>query len=95
VNPIKQKYMIQETAAYNTKNQIKSSTEYEKIQEPKQKLMQGQSNQDFERPSVPKEKSMTWVCSSGQMGETESNNSSPRSSAQHTLSKEEHHEATI
>jgi hypothetical protein len=92
---IKQKYMIQESAAHNTKNQIKSSIEYEKIEELKWKPIHGQSNQELERPSVHKEKSMAWVCSSGQMGEAESNNSSPRSSTQHTLSKEEHHEATI
>jgi len=76
-NLIKQKYMRQETAAHNTKKQIKSSTENEKIGELKHKPILAQSNWDLERPSLDKENSMTWVYSSGLMGETEFNNSSP------------------
>jgi len=71
-----QKYMRQETAAHNTKKQIKSSTENEKIEELKQKPIHTQSNWDLERPSLDKEKSMAWVYSSGLMGETEFNNCS-------------------
>jgi len=76
-NLIKQKYMRQETAAHNTKNQIKTSTENGKIEELKLKPIHGPSNWHLERPSLDKEKSMAWVCSSGLMGETEFNNSSP------------------
>jgi len=54
-NLIKQKYMRQETAAHNTKKQIKSSTENEKTEELKQKPLHAQSNWDLERPSVDNE----------------------------------------
>jgi hypothetical protein len=93
-NLINQKCMRQETAAHNTKNQIKPSPENGKTEELKLKPIHGQSNWDLERPSVNKEKSMAWVCSSGLMGETEFKNSSPRSSTQHALSTEEHDKAT-
>jgi len=43
-NVIKQKYMRQETAAHNTKHQIKSSTENGKIKELKLKPTHRQSN---------------------------------------------------
>ena len=65
-----QKYMRQETAAHNTKNQMKSSTGNEKIEKLERKPMRGQSNTDFERLSVDKEKSMAWLCTSHLMGET-------------------------
>ena len=54
-NLLKQKYMRQETASHNIKNQIKSSTENGKIEELKLKPIHGQSNCDLERPSVDKE----------------------------------------
>ena len=50
-NLIKQKYMTQENAAQNIKNQLKSSIENKKI-ELKRKPMQGQFYQDLERPSA-------------------------------------------
>jgi len=68
-NLIKQKYMRRETAAHNTKNQIRTSTENGKIEGLKLKPIHGQSNWDLERPSLDTEKSMAWVCSSGLMGE--------------------------
>jgi hypothetical protein len=50
--------MTQETAAQNIKNQLKSSTENEKIEELKRKPMHGQFYWDLEKPSVDKEKSL-------------------------------------
>ena len=79
-NIIKQKYMIKESAAQNTKHQLNSSTENEKIEELKGKPMHGQIYRDLGRPSVYKEKSLAWLCSSGIKGETEFDNSSPISS---------------
>ena len=46
----------------------------------KSKSMHGQFYRDLERPLVDKEKSLTWLCSSGIKGETETDNSSLRSS---------------
>ena len=66
-----QKYMTQETAAQNIKNQLKSSTEIEKAEELKRKPMHGQFYWDNERPSVGKEKSTVWLCHSGLKGEIE------------------------
>ena len=63
---------MQETAAKNIKNHLKSSSENKKIEEIKRKPMHGQFYQDPERPSVDKEKSLVWLCSSGLKGETES-----------------------
>jgi hypothetical protein len=40
-NVVKQKYMIQETAVKNIKNQLQSSTENEKTEELKSKQMYG------------------------------------------------------
>jgi len=70
-NLIKQKYMTQETAAQNIKNQLKSSTEKEKTEELRRKPMHGQFYWDNERPSVDKEKSKVWLCCSGLKGEIE------------------------
>jgi hypothetical protein len=61
-----------QTAAQNIKNQRKSSTENKKIEELKWKSMHGQFYWDTERPSVGKEKSLAWLCSSGLEGEMES-----------------------
>jgi hypothetical protein len=58
----------------------------------KSKSMHGQFYQDLERPSVDKEKSLTWLCSSGVKGE-EFRNSSSKPHTQHALSSEEHYEA--
>jgi hypothetical protein len=80
-NIIKQKYMTKESVAQNTKHQLNSSTENEKTEKLKKKLMHGQFYWDFERSSVDKEKSLAWLCNSGIKGETEFDNSSPRSSA--------------
>jgi hypothetical protein len=46
--------MTQETAAQNIKNQFKSSTENEKIEEHKGKPMHGQFYWDLERPPADK-----------------------------------------
>jgi hypothetical protein len=78
-NIIKQKYMTKESVAQNTKHQLNSSNENEKI-ELKKKPMHGQFYWDLRRSSVDKEKSLVWLCSSGIKGETEFDNSSPRSS---------------
>jgi hypothetical protein len=48
------KYMTQETASQNIKNQLKSSTENEMVEEIKRKPMHGQFYWDPERPSVDK-----------------------------------------
>jgi hypothetical protein len=66
-----QKCMTQ-TAAQNIKNQRKSSTENKKMEELKRESMHGQFYWDLERPSVDKEKSLAWLCSSGLEGEMES-----------------------
>jgi len=56
--------------------------------------MRGQYYWHLQRPSVDKEKSLLWLCGSGLGGRNgEFNNSNPRSSIQHALSSEEHHEA--
>jgi anti-sigma28 factor (negative regulator of flagellin synthesis) len=65
-NLIKQKYMIQETAAQNIKNQLKPSNENEKIEELKRKPMNGQFYWDLERSSVDKEKSLTFYVAQAQ-----------------------------
>jgi hypothetical protein len=49
-NLIRQIYMTQETAAQNSKNQLKSSIENEKIEELKMKQMNVQFYRDLERP---------------------------------------------
>jgi len=64
--------MTQETAAQNIKNQLKSSTENEKIEDLKRKPENGQFYWDLEWASVDNEKSLAWVCSSRMTGETES-----------------------
>jgi hypothetical protein len=79
-NLIKQKYMTQESAAQNIKNQLKSSIEKEKTEELKMKPMHGQFYRELVRPSVGKEKSLAWLCGSGRNGEF--NNSNPGSSTQ-------------
>jgi hypothetical protein len=43
-----------------------------KVEELEKKPMHGQFYQHFERPSVNKEKSLAWLCSSGLMGKMES-----------------------
>jgi hypothetical protein len=48
-NLIKQIYMTQETTAQNSKNQLKSGIENEKIEELKIKPMHWQFYHDFER----------------------------------------------
>jgi hypothetical protein len=48
-NLIKQKYMSQETAAQNIKNQLKSTIENEKIETLERKPMHGQFYWDLER----------------------------------------------
>jgi hypothetical protein len=65
------KYMTQETAAQNIKNERKSSIENEKIDEVKRKPIHGQFYQDLEKPSTDKEKSLTWLCGSGLKREVE------------------------
>jgi len=57
--------MTKESTAQNTKHQLNSSTEYEKTEELKRKQMHGQFYRDLGRPSVDKEKSLVWLCSSG------------------------------
>jgi hypothetical protein len=64
--------MSQETAVQNFKNQLKSSSENQETEELKRKPMHGQFYQDLEGPSVYKEKSLAWLCSSGLKGEMES-----------------------
>jgi hypothetical protein len=64
--------MTQETVAQNIKNQLKSSTENEKIVETKSKPMHRQFYLDPERPSVDTEKFLVWLCNSGLKGKTES-----------------------
>jgi hypothetical protein len=57
-NLIMQKYMTQDTAAQNFKNQLKSSIEIKKIEELKRKSLCGQFYRDFEILSVDKERSL-------------------------------------
>ena len=64
--------MTQETAAQNIKNQPQSSTENDKTEELQRKPMQGQFYQDPERPSVDRENSLVWLCSSDLKGQTQS-----------------------
>jgi hypothetical protein len=71
-NLIKQKYMTQETAIQNIKNQLKSSTKNEKMEGHKRNPMHGQFYQDHERPSEDKEKSLAKLSSSGLTGEMDS-----------------------
>ena len=71
-NLIKQNYMTQETVTQNIKNQCKSSNENEKMEKHKRKPMCGQFYRDHKRPSVDKEKSLAWLCSSGLKGEMDS-----------------------
>jgi hypothetical protein len=54
-NDKRQKYMIQETAAQNIKNQLKSRIENKKIEELKGKPMHSHFYWDLERPPVDKE----------------------------------------
>jgi hypothetical protein len=54
-----------QTAAQNIKNQLKSSTENKKTEDLKRKPMHGQFYWDLEWPSIDKEKSLVWLCSSG------------------------------
>jgi hypothetical protein len=49
------KYMKQETACQNIKNQLMSSTENKKVEELKSKQVNGRFYWDLERPSVDKE----------------------------------------
>jgi hypothetical protein len=62
--------MAQETAAKNIKNQLKSNTENEKIEDFERKPEHGQFYWDLEWASVDKEKSLAWLCSSGVKEET-------------------------
>jgi hypothetical protein len=55
-NLIKQKYMKQETAALNIKNQFNSSIESKMIEELRRKPVHGQFNQDLEKPPGDKRK---------------------------------------
>jgi hypothetical protein len=64
--------MKQETAAQSVKYQLKPSNEKEKTEELKNKPMHGQFYSDLERPSVGKEKSLTWLCNTGLKEESES-----------------------
>ena len=64
--------MTQETAAQNIKNQLKSNTNNETTEELKIKPTRGQFYRNIERPSVDKEISLAWLCSSGMKGETDS-----------------------
>ena len=64
-NRIMQKYITQDTAAQNFKNQLKSSIENEKIEELKRKSLHGKFFRDFERLSVDKEMSLALLYSSG------------------------------
>jgi len=57
-NLIKQKYMTQETATQNIKNQLQSSTKNKKMEVQKRNPVHGQFYRDRERPSVDKEKSL-------------------------------------
>jgi hypothetical protein len=63
---IKQKCVTQETLSQNIKSLLKSSIENEKTEERKRKPVHGHFYWDHERPSVDKEKSLAWLCSSGQ-----------------------------
>jgi len=56
----------------NIKDQLKSSTENEKIEELTRKPICGQFYWDPERPSVDKEKYLVWLSSSGLKSKTES-----------------------
>jgi hypothetical protein len=56
VNLMKQKYVTQETASPNIKNQLKSSIENVTIEELRRKPKHGQFYRDIARPSVDKEK---------------------------------------
>jgi len=64
--------MTQETAVQNNKNQLKSSSESEKIEDIKRKPEHGQFYWELEWAAVDKEKSLSCLCSSGLKGETES-----------------------
>ena len=63
--------MTQETAAQNIKSQLKYNIENGKI-ELKWKPMHGQLYRVTERPSVDKEHSMAWLCSTDIKEEVES-----------------------
>jgi arabinogalactan endo-1,4-beta-galactosidase len=67
---MKKEYMTQETAAQNIKNQLKSSTENEKIEDFERKPEHGQFYWELEWAPVDKEKSLACLCSSGVKGET-------------------------
>ena len=84
--------MTKETAAQYIKNQLKFSTENEKIEEHKRKTMHGQFQRELERPPTDKEKSLAWLRHKGRNGEFD--NSSRRSGTENALSLEKHHEAT-
>ena len=61
----------------------------------KSKSMHGQFYRDLERPPVDKERSLTWLCSSGlKGGKGEFHNSSSKPCTQHALSSDEHYEST-
>ena len=68
---IKQKYTTQETASQNFNNRLYCSIANEKVSELKRKPMHGQFYLVLERPSVDKEKSLAWFCSSGLKRETD------------------------
>ena len=68
----KSKYMTQETAAQNNRNQLKFSTESEKIEDIKRKPEHRQFYWEREWALVDKEKSLLSLCSSRLKGETES-----------------------
>ena len=63
--------MTQEIVAQNIKNELKSSIDNKMIVELKRKPVHGQFNQDLERPSGGKGKSLAWLCRSALKGERE------------------------
>ena len=67
--------MTEGTAAQHIKNQLKPNTFKEKKEELESKQMYGKFYRDLVRPSVDKEKSLAWLCSSGIKGATASSSS--------------------
>ena len=63
--------MKQQTAAQSIRNQLKSSSESKMIEELKRKPVHGEFNQDLERPSGDKGKSLAWLCRSALKAEME------------------------
>ena len=63
--------MKQEAAAQSIKNQLKSSIESKTVEELKRKPVHREFNQDLERPSGDKGKSLAWLCRSALKAEME------------------------